>query len=374
MPTYTSQVQLDNTTKGVATSFDYKTNGTRTFQGWDRPGVPENFRIGLIVGPSGSGKSLLLKEFGEEKTPLWEKGKSIASHFNHPDEAQNRLMSVGLSSIPAWCSDYHILSTGEKFRADLARKLENNAVIDEFTSVVDRNVAKAACCAVRRFVDKENLFGIVMASCHEDIIPWLQPDWYFTTTDGIFHDGRLLRRPKIAIRLYPCKRSVWRLFKTHHYLSGDLSSACKSWLATADFGHGEVVVGFVASLPFPSGTLENAWRAHRTVVLPDFQGLGIGPAISDGVAEIMVNGGNRRYFSRTAHPRFGQYRNTHPPTDKKGGWIKTAEDGKIRSRSRIRANGKQDDNGMGDQRECSSHEFVPPIVRGKIRPKIKLNF
>jgi ABC-type ATPase with predicted acetyltransferase domain len=49
-----------------------------------------------------------------------------------------------LNSVPSWYKPYQVLSNGEKFRADLARKLKSNTVIDEFTSVVDRTVAKAA--------------------------------------------------------------------------------------------------------------------------------------------------------------------------------------------------------------------------------------
>lgn len=372
MPKFSSQVELDPITKGVAQPFEYKFDGSRTFTGWDRPDVPKEFGLGLIVGPSGSGKSLLLQEFGKEASPRWVKGKSVASHFEDVDDATNRLTGVGLNSIPTWCSDYHVLSTGEQFRADLARKLGNNAVIDEFTSVVDRNVAKAASCALRRYVSKHDVKGMVLASCHEDIIPWLQPDWYFTTVDGILHDGRLLRRPPITLRIYPCERSIWAVFKGHHYFSQELSSSCYSYLATAEFDEGkEEVVGFVAALPMPSGTLQNAWRAHRTVVLPDYQGLGIGPRISDGVAQMMVDSG-RRYYSRTSHPRFGGYRNNPDfRNDASYEWVPSYGNLATRSLKRIRAKGKQDANGMGDQRVCFSHEYVKRWTVEK-RPTIKL--
>src|SRR5439155_11377632 len=159
-------------------------------------------------GPSGSGKTLLLREFGQEEQPLWEPDKAIVSHFGHSDIALEKLEAVGLNSVPSWCSSYHVLSTGEKFRADLARKLKDGAVVDEFTSVIDRNVAKSACVALRRYVNKVGLQNIVLASCHYDILEWLQPDWYFDTADGSMHDGRLLRRPEIKIRIYSSRRDV----------------------------------------------------------------------------------------------------------------------------------------------------------------------
>jgi GNAT superfamily N-acetyltransferase len=68
------------------------------------------------------------------------------------------------------------------------------------------------------------------------------------------------------------------------------------------------MIGFSSALAFPNGNFKNAWREHRTVVLPDYQGMGVGVRISDAVAEIFVSDGCR-YFSKTVHPRMGEYRN-----------------------------------------------------------------
>ena len=48
-------------------------------------------------------------------------------------------------------------------------------------------------------------------------------------------------------------------------------------------------------------------RAHRTVVLPEWQGLGIGSRLSDAAAEWHARRGSD-YYGQTAHPRFGAYR------------------------------------------------------------------
>ena len=355
-PIFSATVQLDDFTKAASTAFDYAFDGVSTFEGWEKPEIPENFGIGLIVGPSGSGKSLLLKQFGEEVIPTWDFSKAIVSHFKNPEDALNRLMAVGLNSIPSWCRPYHVLSNGEQFRANLARRLGDNTVIDEFTSVVDRNVAKAVSCSLRRYVDKKGLKNLVLASCHHDILEWLRPDWYFDTTDGTLHNGRLLRRPPIEIRIYPAKRSVWSMFAKHHYLNTSLNPSCRAYLATADFGNGEEIVGFVSSLSFPSGHFRNGYREHRTVVLPDFQGLGIGPKISDIVAQLHIDEG-KRYFSRTAHPRFGGYRDASPL------WRKTSKNKKKRDDV---ASGKKRGDGtysfhsynFDDSRICFSHEYI----------------
>ena len=304
-------------------------------------------KSGEHLGPSGSGKSLLLKEFGNEEHIVWNSNKAIVSQFESSEKAIDCLSAVGLNSVPSWCKPFHVLSNGEQFRANLARRLKSNAIIDEFTSVVDRNVAKSTSVALKRFVTNNNLKNLVLASCHYDILEWLRPDWYFDTSTGILHDGRLLQRPPINLKLYPCKRSIWSLFKNHHYLSGSLNMSCRAYLCTADFNSGEIPIGFVSSITFPSGTLKNAYREHRTVILPEFQGLGIGPKISDAVAQIHIDEG-KRYFSRTAHPRFGAYR------DKSAMWRKT-------SKYRLKRTDQRQDpmtKWLPDERICFSHEYI----------------
>lgn len=184
-----SYAKVDKFTKTTSKAFDYKFDGTSKFFPWEKPDIPETFKIGVIVGSSGSGKSTLLKEFGEIKTPKWDSNKAIVSHFDNPDIAINKLTAVGLNTIPSWNRPYHVLSTGEKFRADLARIIESNVVIDEFTSVVDRNVAKAASVAISRYVNKNGIENVVIATCHKDIIDWLEPDWVINTDKGEMYDG-----------------------------------------------------------------------------------------------------------------------------------------------------------------------------------------
>jgi GNAT superfamily N-acetyltransferase len=177
-------------------------------------------------------------------------------------------------------------------------------VIDEFTSVVDRNVAKSCANSIRRYVDQKNIKGLVFASCHYDIIEWLRPDWVFDTSSGRLTARGYERRPEIVLEMLPCSTEAWTMFRNHHYLDGNINKGARCWIAVWD----GTPVGFSAALSFPNGNLKNAWRGHRTVVLPDYQGLGLGVRISDATAEIFVGQGCR-YFSKTAHPRMGEYRN-----------------------------------------------------------------
>lgn len=188
----TSSVEKDEFISASEIAFDCLFDGTSKFYPWELPSLPNNFKLGVIVGSSGSGKSTLLKEFGVEETPIWNPDKSILSHFENPDDAISKLSSVGLNSVPSWYKPYHVLSNGEKFRADLARKIKTHAVIDEFTSVVDRNVAKAASVSLARYVKNSNIHNVVLSTCHRDILEWLEPDWVIDTDSGELIDGFFL--------------------------------------------------------------------------------------------------------------------------------------------------------------------------------------
>jgi ABC-type ATPase with predicted acetyltransferase domain len=192
----TVKVIQDEITKTLSQSFDYEFDGTTKFNPPHLPSVPQEYGIGLIVGASGSGKSTLLEMFGKEENIEWNPNLAICSQFNNADEAEERLSSVGFNSIPSWMRPYHVLSTGEKFRADLARKLKPNAVIDEFTSVIDRNVAKAASVSLVRYVKNNDISNVVLSTCHRDILDWLEPDWVIDTDTGEFHQGFFLSNQK----------------------------------------------------------------------------------------------------------------------------------------------------------------------------------
>lgn len=197
----TSTVETDNFIATSEIAFDCSYDGISKFYEWNLPNnLPNKYRIGVIVGNSGSGKTTLLKKFGVEETLTWNPNKSIISHFTTPNDGINKLSAVGLNSIPSWYKSYDILSNGEKFRADLARKLKSNSVIDEFTSVVDRNVAKATCVSLSKYVANNNLENIVISTCHYDILDWLKPDWIIDTDSGELRSGFFLSDQKLKLK------------------------------------------------------------------------------------------------------------------------------------------------------------------------------
>lgn len=342
-----SVVARDQITDAVAQMFDYPFNNLSSFTLPDMPVITRDFSIGLIVGPSGSGKSNLLRRFGTVETPHWDNHVAVCSHFASAKDATERLTAVGLNSIPSWMKPYCVLSTGEKFRADTARTIKSGAVIDEFTSVVDRTVASSCSNAINRYIHRTGLKRVVFATCHYDVIPWLRPDWVYDTLTKSFQQVSV-RRPPIELEIIPCSAEAWSLFKDHHYLDGAINKSARCWIAVWD----DRPVGFAACVAFPNGNFKNGWRGHRTVVLPDYQGLGIGVRLSDAIAQIMIEQGCR-YFSKTSHPRMGQYRENSLL------WKATSKNRKARADYRHARKTKEDGHKMKHaHRLCYSHEYV----------------
>lgn len=305
--------------------------------------------FGLIVGPSGSGKTTILRQnYNISKAPDWDCGLSVADHFPSYESCKDRLGAVGLNSVPAWIRPFHTLSNGEQYRAALARQIGESAAVDEFTSVVDRNVAKSCSVALSKWIKRNNIKSMVLATCHYDVAEWLEPDWIFDCAIGQFSNRGLLRRPQIRVKLHPAKPEAWSFFSRHHYLTADINKSARCWIAVWD----GVLVGFASAIAFPNANIKRAWREHRTVVLPEFQGMGIGARISDAVGEIFISQGFR-YFSKTANPNLGAYR------DASRKWRPTSKNKKSRQDYSDRHKTKEDKHKMKHKnRVCFSHEYI----------------
>lgn len=148
---------------------------------------PDKWQIGVIVGGSGTGKSTIAKElFGDKILQFEYKNNSVIDDMpNVPfEEISKMFYSVGFGSVPSWLKPYSVLSNGEKMRVDLARAMLTNdfVVFDEFTSVVDRQIAQTACIAINKAIKKTQK-KFVAVTCHYDILEWLQPDWVFDTNE-----------------------------------------------------------------------------------------------------------------------------------------------------------------------------------------------
>jgi ABC-type ATPase with predicted acetyltransferase domain len=200
-------VELDDFTSKVAQAFDLEFDGTITTDIPDFSLPMAEFNIGMIVGSSGSGKSQILNNHFRAKndSPFWFRDKAIVSHFEAPEEAIEKLFACGLASVPTLCKPFHVLSNGEKYRAVVARKLQNGMTLDEFTSEVNRETAKSLSVALSRYIRSKDIRNVVLCSCHKDIIDWIEPDWVFDCDSGerfINYDPRQQLKKVANIEIY----------------------------------------------------------------------------------------------------------------------------------------------------------------------------
>lgn len=151
------------------------------------------WNVGVIHGASGTGKSTIAKE-------LFPDAYVVGYDYSAPtilDDMPKKLdikqitrvfNSVGFSSPPSWLKPYAVLSNGERMRVDLARAImesEDLIVFDEFTSVINREVARIGSAAIQKAVRRLNR-RFVAVTCHDDILDWLEPDWEYCTDDHNF--------------------------------------------------------------------------------------------------------------------------------------------------------------------------------------------
>jgi GNAT superfamily N-acetyltransferase len=287
----------------------------------DLPTEGRDWKIGAIIGASGSGKTTIARlgwpeDYVQEVT--WAHDLAVVDCFPErfsPAEITSALTSVGFSSPPAWLRPYRVLSTGQQFRANLALALAHlddarTVVFDEFTSTVDRTVAAAVCTATDRHV-RRSAGRFVAVSCHKDILAWLQPDWIYDTDEAEFTWGSNHPRPPVALCVREGSRAAWPMFRGNHYLTRELSPSCRVFLAYVTLGTAEQrLAGFFSIIPVAGR--KGWWRGHRTVVLPDFQGLGIGNAMIERTAEALWRREHKRFRARTSAPALVAHRRRHP--------------------------------------------------------------
>jgi ABC-type ATPase involved in cell division len=272
---------------------------------------PEEWQIGVIVGPSGSGKTSLGKKiFGEDKIinldDGWDSGKPIIDDIEGDfDAVCSALSSVGLGSVPSWLRPFAVLSNGERFRAGLARLCINRpdeVVVDEFTSVIDRQIARIGSLAFQKQWRRGNTGQkIVLLTPHYDVLDWLEPDWIFDTKDGRYERGRLRQRPKFTLDIQQVDQSYWKYFKPHYYLDLPMPIAARYFIGTVD---GELACHVAVACKFEV----KCYRATRLVTMPEWQGAGVGTKFLDFICQYHLDGhgiGGHKYpvLFHTSHPQ-----------------------------------------------------------------------
>lgn len=275
------------------------------------------YNVGLIVGASGSGKTTLAKSiFGDGcfRTYL-DPAKAVIDQFPGImtyDDCAARLNGVGLTAVPCWIKPSGTLSNGQKARAEAALALASSdptIVLDEWTSVVDRTVAKVMSHCVQKHARRTNR-RVVLVACHYDIVEWLDPDWIIDCNSQTFIDRRGLRRErteKLQFEIREVTRSTWASFSKYHYLSEKVPGGQNYFYGLFQ---GKNQIGFQCFsnyIPIRPGSVP-IYHSNRTVVHPDYAGMGLGLKMINACCELMMERFKNRLVLRATFSSEPLYR------------------------------------------------------------------
>lgn len=144
-----------------------------------RPG-----EVALFVGPSGSGKSSLLRAAGEQLNavdamalPLTD--APLVDALPGPlEERLGLLAACGLGEARLLLRTPAELSDGQRYRFRVALAVAGGSpfvLLDEFAAVLDRTLAKVLAFNVRKLASRAGV-GVLCATTHDDLIEDLNPD------------------------------------------------------------------------------------------------------------------------------------------------------------------------------------------------------
>lgn len=256
------------------------------------------WNVGLIVGASGSGKTTLAKQiFGNECFNFdVDESKTVLDQFPSEwsyEQCQNSLNGIGLSQVPCWIRPLYTLSNGQKTRAVAALQLSKNEdfVVDEWTSVVDRTVAKSMSHCLQKHA-RSTQRKVAAVSCHYDVLEWLNPDWVIDCNKAMYSDRRSLcrefkRDEELQFDIRSIGRESWRYFSKYHYLSDQLPGG---HIKLFGLFSGNDQIGFQCFANYTPCRKNEVMKMHsnRTVIHPDYVGLGLGMRLIEKTSYIML--------------------------------------------------------------------------------------
>ena len=135
-------------------------------------------------------------------------------------------------------------------RVDLARAILEEKklfVFDEFTSVVDRNVAQIGSYAMQKAIRKTNK-QFIAVTCHFDVQDWLLPDWVFNTDTMTFQlfEGQKKIDQILNLKYSQHQIKAYGKCLQDHYLSHTHNNSASVFIATVN----DDIAGFLSVLHF----------------------------------------------------------------------------------------------------------------------------
>lgn len=247
----------------------------------------------LLTGPSGSGKSSVLRGIGAysaesvstarlfdadyerpaPNTPVFDAVVDAASGSlarQKPGKSsasigvREALSASGLAEPALWARASGVLSAGEAARLRLAcvmvrARYGDTVVCDEFASNLDRAGAEALACTAARWARRAGV-RLIAATAHEDMPGLLAPDLLIDTERGTVVEPSRACPPEPArrtVRIESGTIADYRALSSYHYLGGKPATVCRVLRAVRTTAHGELLAGvLVVSMP----TLNGVWR------------------------------------------------------------------------------------------------------------------
>ncbi|MDX9910564.1 MAG: AAA family ATPase [Phycisphaerales bacterium] len=245
-------------------------------------GDAERARIVLAVGPSGSGKSCLLRAVRAELATHRARVHAVRASTRDvlpgalhacPKTTLSCLAAAGLADATLLATPASRLSDGQRARLALARAMvalqrsraaQRVLVIDELGSNLDTPTARSLARALNAWARRERV-GVVAATVRDDLVAYLAPDIVVRTHLGASpviesHGGE--RAEALAhLRIEPGSREDWQSLARFHYRPGDPATIV-GVLRAVDIEREELAGVLVVSMP----TLN---ALHRDLAWPD---------------------------------------------------------------------------------------------------------